>query len=448
MRALATTPDDARRLLAEIDRATRVGDFRTYRQVPDYARRVHLAADVVEQLVDGGSPDLAIDLAERALRKLERALERADDSDGLIGDLLRRFQDVHLAACEAARPDAVDLAERLARWELDGEWDVFRGAAERYVDVLGETGLAAYRAAVENRWDEVPALAPRQEDRAFERSDRFNVRYAMEALARSSGDVDALVAVHARDQSSAYRFLTIAEVCRDAGRADEALMWAERGVRAFPVGTDVRLRELLADLYLDRGRSDDAMALIWAELVEHPSLTAYQRLRRYADRISEGPAWKARAIEEVRRSTELAIAAEDARPRPMSRGPRRWDPLPDGSVLVEILAWERDLDMAWAEARRLGCSRSGWLRLARLTEASHPEDAAAVYRTEVEALLAVTDKRVYEEAVDLLRRLKPLLEGLGKDDEFVSFAHEIRAANVRRPAFIATFDRAHLLGSG
>ncbi len=34
-------------------------------------------------------------------------MDRVDDSDGEMGGVLGRLQEVHLAACEAARPDPV-----------------------------------------------------------------------------------------------------------------------------------------------------------------------------------------------------------------------------------------------------------------------------------------------------------------------------------------------------
>jgi hypothetical protein len=40
------------------------------------------------------------------------------------------------------------------------------------------------------------------------------------------------------DLSIEYRFLEIAQVCLDNGRDDQALEWAEHGVRAFPPATD------------------------------------------------------------------------------------------------------------------------------------------------------------------------------------------------------------------
>ncbi len=274
-----------------IDRATRTYGFLRYRDVRAFARGVDETADLVDGLVKDGRPDVAIGLAEHAMARLEKALDHADDSDGLIGDLLARFQRTHLEACRAARPDPVKLAERLFRWELRGDWEVFSGAAETYANVLGEAGLTRYRHLAEAEWERVPALAPAADGIAPHDHDRFNVTFMMESLARVYHDVDMEIAVRSRDLSSAYRFLEIAQVCRDAGRGDEALEWAERGVRAFPERTDGRLREFLADEYLRRSRGDEAMAVIWTQFVEQPALAAFQGLKRYADQVGTWALW-------------------------------------------------------------------------------------------------------------------------------------------------------------
>jgi hypothetical protein len=279
-----------------IGRATRTYGFLRYRDVRAYARGVDEVADLLDGLVTDGRPDGAIGLAEHALARLEKALDHADDSDGLIGDLLARFQRTHLEAYRAARPDPVKLAERLFRWELSDDWDVFRGAAETYSEVLGEAGLARYRLLAEAEWERMPTLAPVPDGREPHDPERFSITYMMESLAHAYQDVDMEIAVRGRDLSSAYRFLEIAQVCQDAGRSDEALDWAERGVRAFPERTDHRLREFIADEYLRRARGDDAMAVIWAQFLEQPALAAFQLLKRYADQIGTWALWRSRSV--------------------------------------------------------------------------------------------------------------------------------------------------------
>lgn len=44
-------------------------------------------------------------------------------------------EELHLAACRAAKPDPEELAARLFAWELSSEWDVFHGVAETHADV-------------------------------------------------------------------------------------------------------------------------------------------------------------------------------------------------------------------------------------------------------------------------------------------------------------------------
>ena len=75
----------------------------------------------------------------------------------------------------------------------------------------------------------------------------------METLAKQSGNVEELVAVKSRDLSLAWHFLEIAEIYRNAKNRDMALEWAERGLAAFPVRTDSRLRDFLIEEYLYRG---------------------------------------------------------------------------------------------------------------------------------------------------------------------------------------------------
>ena len=110
-----------------------------------------------------------------------------------------------------------------------GEWG--RGQHElnvRYADVLGEIGLARYRRLAEAEWARIPSRGPGEEDDTDEDGDRFRVTSMMESLAQALNDVDLEIAVLSRDLSSAYGFLRLAQLCRDAGRDDEALDWAER----------------------------------------------------------------------------------------------------------------------------------------------------------------------------------------------------------------------------
>ncbi|MET7931971.1 DUF6880 family protein [Streptomyces sp. NPDC005349] len=68
---------------------------------------------------------------------------------------------------------------------------------------------------------------------ALRRSPRgWAEQYLMERLVKAEGDVDALIALYAKDLlPSGATHLRIAEELDAAGRESEALAWAERGLR-------------------------------------------------------------------------------------------------------------------------------------------------------------------------------------------------------------------------
>ena len=142
-----------------LDNALEVDDYVHYHGAYDYAGGIGEVIESLEDLLRGGQAEAVIGLAEHGLDAVEESLEHVEDFDGYMGDLLRRLQELHLEACRVARPDPVDLAERLFEAEMDSDYDTFHRAALAYADILGETGLAAYRRLAEADWAKIPALA-------------------------------------------------------------------------------------------------------------------------------------------------------------------------------------------------------------------------------------------------------------------------------------------------
>ena len=416
-----------------IDKAVRAPEFLRYADVYSYVLGIHGAIDLVEDMLRTGQAVTVIELCEHALRRVEGAMDHVDDSDGEMGGILGRLGDLHLAACELAHAEPVALAGRLFVWELDGQWDVFTGAALTYADVLGEAGIAEYRRLAEAEWAKVTLLRPGSGvGRSFE-GRRFRIASIMESLARAVGDVDELLAVKARDLSSPYAFLEIARVCMDAGRADEALGWAEQGVRAFPDTPDGRLLGFLADLYHERSRHVDAIALVWAPFESRPTVEGFAVLKDHASRAGAWPAWRVRAIDTARAS--VVEAQRPARP-PISR----WDVPVDGSSPVRMLLLEDDLDTAWQEAGALGCSEPVWRELARLREIDHAADAIPIYQREVEALLRTTRNDNYATAIERLQHIRDLMGRVGSSNEFPGYLAAVRVAHARKRNFTKLLD--------
>ena len=415
-----------------IDEAVDVGGFVDYHEAYDYGQRIEEAVDSIDELLKEGHAAEVIDLTEHALGAVEEALGSVDDSDGFMGGILDRLQDLHHKACKKAKPDPEALARRLFEWELRAESEVFLGAAETYADVLGEKGVGVYRTLAEAEWAKIPALEPGR-DHPDKYGKRFRITRMMETLARQTGDVEAVVAVKKRDLSFPYNYLQIAEAYQEARKHDLALEWAERGMKAFPERVDSRLREFLAMEYHRRKRHDEAMALIWAEFTESPCLERYQNLKTHADRNHEWPTWREKAMASLRGS----IAGEKG----VNSGSRwTWLHHGDRSELVRVFLWEKDVGAAWREAQQGGCSNDLWMELAAKLEKDHPEDVLPIYLAQIEPTLARKSNDAYQTAVSHLRKVRGLMIRLGREAEFARHLASIRTAHKAKRNFAKLLD--------
>jgi uncharacterized Zn finger protein len=283
-------------------------------------------------------------------------------------------------------------------------------------------------------WAKMPALGPGHED-SDENGIRFRLTHIMETMAEQTGDVEALVAILKRDLSLPYSHLRIAEVYQQAGQRDVAIQWAERGLRAFPKHPDSRLREFLAEEYQSTKRHDEAMAIMWAEFADACTLEQYQVLKRHAERAHAWPVWREKALALLREKAATTRAAA-------RRAGWGWDGQADGSELVRIFLWEKDVDNAWREAKTGGCSAELWMTLAAKREKVHPEDALGVYQARIEPTLQQKNNLAYREGIGLLRKIRVLMRRLGREADFMPYLASIRAAHKPKRNFTAMLDRA------
>jgi tetratricopeptide (TPR) repeat protein len=390
----------------------------------EWAYGVNQVAGRLGELLDAGQAGAALTLAEYALEALVEVMERVDDSSGYISELVADFERLHHDACISARPEPMGLASRLFTWEVDGHWDVFVDAVSRYADVLGPEGVARFRQLAEERWSHVLPAGPG--DRDAERwAASYRITRVMERLAELTGDVDALVAVKSRDLSMPYDWLEVAEVYAGAGRHEEALNWAERGVAAFPDRPDPRLDEFLCEAYHRAGRHMEAVEVAWRRFQVRPELATYQRLADHATKAGAWSEWRPSAVAVLRERIE-AGASSAAQRRP----DRRPVIEPVGaSHLVEVLLWEGDDEAAWQEAVAAGVPHRIWMRLANVRQDERPEDAIPIFQREVEQLIGTKNNRGYADAVSLMVHVRDLLASAGRPDDFGPYAAAVRTAH-------------------
>ncbi|WP_139556543.1 SWIM zinc finger family protein [Methylotetracoccus oryzae] len=416
-----------------IDDATRVRGFVAWDEAGDLASDLDVLVDSLEELLTPGSAGALVELAEYAIEKVDQLLaEDVDDSGGEVGDVLARLGDLHLRACQLARPEPVALAERLFRYELSVSFDSYSDSVRIYQDVLGKEGIARFRSLAERQWEQIQPLGPSDQKHRSDFSDRFRITHIMETLAQMSGDTDALVAVKSRDLSSPYQYLTIAEIYHKAGHDELALDWAERGIKSFPNRPDDRLRDFLVKEYLKRGRDDDALQLTWIQFEVRATVEHYRKLHDVADRLGRWPEQRQRALAAVEALAQRsAEALSGFRPKPA---------LPDWSLRVEIALWENDLDTAWQVIQRGGCRRDLLLSLAGKLEGPRRDDAVTLYRRIIPSVIEETENRAYQEAIRHLRKVGRLMQAAGNIDDFRGYLATLRVRYKAKRNFVKLLD--------
>jgi uncharacterized Zn finger protein len=416
-----------------VDQAIDSGEgYIDYYGMHDYWRGVADAVEAIGELLKQGYAAAVVELCEYALKRAERAIEYIDDHDGDMYGVMEDLQELHVAACRKAKPDPLELAERLFNWELQSDWDTFSHAIERYSRVLGKEGRARYRELAEAEWAKIKQRKPGSKREWNSR--RSRITGIMESLAKIDGDTEALVAVKSKDLSSSYDFLRIAETYQQARQGDKALEWAEKGIKAFGKNSDSRLQDFLADMYHRRKRHDEALDLIWPQFEKNPMLQSYQHLKIHAERAKTWPTWRKKAQAFIR-------AGINERVGKAKRGRWHYSPWADHSLPVEIFIWEKDTESAWQEAQAGGCNDRLWLQLARLREREHPRDAIAVYRKQIGPLVEQTNNEAYAEAVNLLHKVEKLMNQLGEQAAFKQYLDTLRIEYKRKRNFMKLLEK-------
>jgi len=423
MAAATVGADDktlATRLRKAIDGATQTYAFVDYYDAPGWAAGVTEVLDTVADLVPAGRASLALTLAEHAIDGIEEAVEHIDDSDGHIRALLERASDIHLAACRAAPPDPVTLARDLFARELVDDHDAFYNAAAVYAEVLGEAGLAEYCRLATEAWEELPPRAAG--DRARDSSatvyaGEAPLRNMLDFFAERAGDVEARIALRAKDLSSPWNYLQLAEFCLAHGRPDEALGHAEEGLWVFEdERPDERLVVFAVGLLVKAGRKSDAQAQLWRAFAKAPSLAFFKRLRRLG-----GTEARERALAQL--TARLAEQRATA-----------WSSPAD--LLIEVLMAEKMWEAAWAAVRQHGASKHLKQTLAQASEATHPGAALAVYAERVEELVDAGGNHNYEEAAKVIDRMA----GLRGASEHAAYVADLKERFRRKRNFMKLMD--------
>ena len=390
-------------LAAEVDSGLRTRRHLGYWESSEWAGEAQPVVAALAEVVEAGPSRELVELLQRAVGHVVKVILRADDSNGMIGDLARDLLELHAQACQPGVADPVKLAKWMVRFCFVDQ-DFFELDVVRYAPGLGDNGIAAYRKEVAAR---------------SAGSDRFAARYAAERLAVLDRDVDALVEMLGGDLTGSYQYQRVAEAMVELDLPDDALRWAIDGIERTSGWQVAKLYDLAAELLADRGDVAGVFELRRSQHERMPSSTTYGFLRAAAEATGE---WAV-----LRTGAREVLGARD----------------PGG--LVDVLLDDGEPDAAWVLATAEPAWEVGehrWKRLAEARAASHPADAMAVWFRLVDEVLVTADKRAYQAAVRYLKAAKKAAAAAEAMVEFQVRVAGLRETHRRRPSLIARLDKA------
>ena len=398
---------DLSQLKAEVDRGLRTSRYLGYRESGGWAMQARPIVEAISEAIGSSPTAELVTLIERAIGHVVKVILKADDSDGLIGDLARELLDLHARTCDAGNADPIKLARWMVRFRFDDQ-DFFEVDPVRYADALGELGLAAYRRGVTQRV-------------AAGGGDSFAAKYAQERLAVLDGDTEALVGLLGGDLSRPYQFIRVAEAMAELGRDDDVLPWATRGIAETSGWQVAQLYDLAAGVHTRREEDEKVLRLRREQHQRMPSSSTYGLLRAAAE---AGGVWPAE-----RQAARAFLAERD----------------PGG--LVDVLLADGEPEAAWQVPGAHPDWDPGpqrWVRLAEAREASAPGDALDVYVRLADLQLETTGKAAYVRAVAILKKAAQAARAADRQGEFAAHLVALRETHRRRPTFVAVLDKARL----
>jgi len=398
---------DLSQLKAEIDRGLRTSRYLGYRESGGWAMQARPVVEAIGEAADSSPTADLVLLVERAIGHVVKVILKADDSDGLIGDLARELLNLHARACDAGNADPIKLARWMVRFRFDDQ-DFFEVDPVRYADALGDLGLAAYRREVKQRVE-------------VGGGDSFAATYAQERLAVLDGDTETLVGLLGGDLSRPYQFIRVAETMAELGRDDDVLSWATRGIAESSGWQVAQLYDLAVGVHTRRGEGQEVLRLRREQHQRMPSSSTYGLLRTAAEAcgvwLTECPAAR-------------AVLAEH-----------------DLGGLVDVLLSDGEPEAAWqVPGAHLGWDPGPqrWMRLAEAREAAAPGDALDVYLRLADLQLETTGKAAYVRAAAVLKKAAQAARAADRQGAFAAHLAALRETHRRRPTFIAVLDKARL----
>lgn len=382
-----------------------------------HGARTHEAVQILRDAAEGDHPAEVFAVTQRAIVSALKVIMRADDASGIIGDACRNLLELHPILAARARPLATKLVAWMLKFQFDDDCDYFTVDPVTYAPALGEPGMAAYRAKLDQRTAELGQLPP--DDQRFSSAHShawFTLDWNAQRLAVFDRDVEAIIATHAWDRRVAAWLQDTAVALMEIGEVDAAIDYARQATDLDGGHQARRAADYWCELLAEH-RPDELVAARIAVFRRWPSSSTVGNL--YRDAGAGWPEYRDEVAE------TLALRPRDA-------------------VLFAQHSLN-DVAYAWELANRLGLQDgNAWSDLVKAYEKLDPITVLPVYRRLVDGDLVAADARNYRSAARRLKKMRKLAAGSREAAEVDAFIADLREQYRRRPRLQSEFDRAGL----
>ena len=363
-----------------------------------------------------------LDIALHAIRRLDKSLERVDDSYGYRYEPQDLARELHNKALQRSEWPPAKRAEHLLEMALNDPWDQFAGAPFDYVEGLGEEGMEAFFGAVEERLAALPRLpadATYEDKVPYLRLSRY-----LRARAEQAEDWDDVARLDELTATTAIDFERLAALNLKAGKPESAAEWLARADANDERGRRSR-NALWSEVHAGLGDWNAAVSTREAAFRRDVNFGEFQRLMHFAEKAGGAAAVHDSVVEFL----------QDA------QRPGIWPDELHAFTLVQILRKENDYEgMANSAVARIE-SPERLLQVAQWLAGPAPKGAASLYEKAANVLIAKKTNRCYRSAVRTLSAAKPVFEacGAGAFDDCLS---RIREVHYRKRNLMAELDES------
>ena len=357
-------------------------------------------------------------LAEYGFELLSEAFNYVDDSNGERFYAVNTLIDLHVDACRHCKIDPELFGEFLFNKELHDAYGFYSDTLERYSDILGERGKAAFRRAADAAWDALPTVTVKSKGRVEGVTpERRGLRRMVEAFYKDKPEI--LINILLKDLQSLSDYIDLADCYAAAGKSEEAIRTAEAGWKIFDNHYfDDRARKYLVKIYHRYGHHQKALDLLWKSYDRDPNLGDYRAIKASAHLANAWPLWYEKLFARAHKDIPAKATRASAK----------------GAFLVSIYLEEKEPEAAWSAALQWGCDEHTWHVLAAQHASLHPEESIAIGQR-------VTETNVhrgnYQDAIDWVKHVHTLQNTTTTGKlSFVKWLEALRAAYKIKRNFI------------